>query len=88
MIQVKIYWDEGRHVEDNLFLGEFELTGIPSSPARKELRFIQWFAATYDAAGGTARIILKSCVVLLGLSSEATGNGSRAMRSDHYTEVE
>jgi molecular chaperone HscC len=46
-IQVKIYQGEGRRVEDNLFLGEFELAGIPLGPAGQEVdvRF------TYDLNG-------------------------------------
>ncbi|HEY7424970.1 MAG TPA: molecular chaperone HscC [Gemmataceae bacterium] len=47
IIQVKIYQGEGRRVEDNLFLGEFEMTGIPRGPAGQEVdvRF------TYDLNG-------------------------------------
>ncbi len=37
-IQVKIYQGEGRRVEDNLFLGEFELAGIPR-PRRPGCRY-------------------------------------------------
>jgi molecular chaperone HscC len=46
-IQIKIYQGEGRRVEDNLFLGEFELAGIPRGPAGQEVdvRF------TYDLNG-------------------------------------
>jgi molecular chaperone HscC len=46
-IQVKIYQGEGRRVEDNLFLGEFEVSGIPRGPAGQEVdvRF------TYDLNG-------------------------------------
>jgi len=46
-IQVKIYQGEGRRVEDNLFLGEFELAGIPRGPAGQDvdIRF------TYDLNG-------------------------------------
>jgi molecular chaperone HscC len=46
-IQVKIYQGEGRRVEDNLLLGEFELTGIPRGPAGQavDVRF------TYDLNG-------------------------------------
>jgi molecular chaperone HscC len=46
-IQVKIYQGEGRRVEDNLFLGEFEVKGIPPGPAGQsvDVRF------TYDLNG-------------------------------------
>jgi molecular chaperone HscC len=46
-ITVKIYQGESRRVEDNLFLGEFEVGGIPRGPAGQEidLRF------TYDLNG-------------------------------------
>jgi molecular chaperone HscC len=46
-IQVKIYQGEGRRVEDNLFLGEFEVAGIPRGPAGQDVdvRF------TYDLNG-------------------------------------
>ncbi len=44
---VKIYQGEGRRVEDNLFLGEFEVKGIPPGPAGQpvDVRF------TYDLNG-------------------------------------
>ena len=47
MLQVKIYQGEGRRVEDNLFLGEFEVKGIPRGPAGQpvDVRF------TYDLNG-------------------------------------
>ena len=47
MLQVKIYQGEGRRVEDNLFLGEFEVKGIPPGPAGQpvDVRF------TYDLNG-------------------------------------
>jgi molecular chaperone HscC len=46
-IKVRIYQGESRRVEDNLFLGEFEVTGIPRGPAGQEIdiRF------TYDLNG-------------------------------------
>jgi molecular chaperone HscC len=46
-VKVKIYQGEGRRVEDNLLLGEFEVTGIPRGPAGQEVdvRF------TYDLNG-------------------------------------
>jgi molecular chaperone HscC len=46
-IKVKIYQGESRRVEDNLCLGEFEVTGIPRGPAGQEIdiRF------TYDLNG-------------------------------------
>jgi molecular chaperone HscC len=46
-VQVKIYQGEGRRVEDNLFLGEFEVKGIPAGPAGQpvDIRF------TYDLNG-------------------------------------
>jgi molecular chaperone HscC len=46
-IRVKIYQGEGRRVEDNLLLGEFEVTAIPRGPAGQEVdvRF------TYDLNG-------------------------------------
>lgn len=46
-IQIKIYQGEGRRVEDNLLLGEFEAGGIPRGPAGQEVdvRF------TYDLNG-------------------------------------
>jgi molecular chaperone HscC len=46
-ILVKIYQGEGRRVEENLYLGEFEVTGIPRGPAGQEvdIRF------TYDLNG-------------------------------------
>lgn len=46
-IRVRIFQGEGRKVEDNLLLGEFELTGIPRGPAGQEIdiRF------TYDLNG-------------------------------------
>lgn len=44
---IKIYQGEARRVEDNLFLGEFEVKGIPLGPAGQEvdIRF------TYDLNG-------------------------------------
>jgi molecular chaperone HscC len=36
-IQVKVYQGEGRRVEDNLFLGQFEVSGIPRGPAGQEV---------------------------------------------------
>jgi molecular chaperone HscC len=47
VIKVRIFQGEGRRVEDNLLLGEFELTGIPRGPAGQEvdIRF------TYDLNG-------------------------------------
>jgi molecular chaperone HscC len=46
-INIKIFQGEGRRVEDNLFLGEFEVGGIPRGPAGQEVdvRF------TYDLNG-------------------------------------
>ena len=46
-IKVKLYQGESRRVEDNLYLGEFEVGGIPRGPAGQEidLRF------TYDLNG-------------------------------------
>lgn len=46
-VTVRIYQGESRRVEDNLFLGEFELKGIPRGPAGQplEIRF------TYDLNG-------------------------------------
>lgn len=46
-LQVKIYQGEARRVEDNLFLGEFEVKGIPLGPAGQpiDVRF------TYDLNG-------------------------------------
>ena len=47
VLEVKIYQGEGRRVEDNLFLGEFEVKGIPPGPAGQpvDVRF------TYDLNG-------------------------------------
>ncbi len=47
VLRVKIYQGEGRRVEDNLFLGEFEVKGIPPGPAGQpiDIRF------TYDLNG-------------------------------------
>jgi molecular chaperone HscC len=47
LLLVKIYQGEGRRVEDNLFLGEFEVKGIPPGPAGQpvDIRF------TYDLNG-------------------------------------
>jgi molecular chaperone HscC len=47
VLEVKIYQGEGRRVEDNLFLGEFEVRGIPPGPAGQpvDVRF------TYDLNG-------------------------------------
>jgi len=44
---VKVYQGESRRVEDNLYLGEFQVTGIPRGPAGQEVdvRF------TYDLNG-------------------------------------
>jgi molecular chaperone HscC len=46
-VKVKIYQGEARRVQDNLFLGEFEVTGIPRGPVGQavDLRF------TYDLNG-------------------------------------
>jgi molecular chaperone HscC len=46
-LQLKIYQGEGRRVEDNLFLGEFEVKGVPPGPAGQpvDVRF------TYDLNG-------------------------------------
>jgi molecular chaperone HscC len=46
-LEVKIYQGESRRVEDNLFLGEFEVKGIPPGPAGQpvDVRF------TYDLNG-------------------------------------
>lgn len=46
-INVKIYQGEGRKIADNLFLGEFDVPGIPRGPAGQEVdvRF------TYDLNG-------------------------------------
>jgi molecular chaperone HscC len=46
-VTVKIYQGESRRVEDNLYLGEFEVTGIPRGPAGQDIdiRF------TYDLNG-------------------------------------
>ncbi|MFO0970475.1 MAG: Hsp70 family protein [Gemmataceae bacterium] len=46
-VMVKIYQGESRRVEDNLFLGEFMVAGIPAGPAGQpvEVRF------TYDLNG-------------------------------------
>lgn len=47
MIRVKIYQGESRHVENNLYLGEFQVNGIPRGPAGQsiDVRF------TYDQNG-------------------------------------
>ena len=47
ILQVKIYQGEARRVQDNLFLGEFEVKGIPPGPAGQsvDIRF------TYDLNG-------------------------------------
>ncbi len=46
-VAVRVYQGEGRKVEDNLFLGEFDVTGIPRGAAGQEIdiRF------TYDLNG-------------------------------------
>jgi len=46
-VRVGVYQGEGRKVEDNLFLGEFDVTGIPPGPSGKpiHIRF------TYDLNG-------------------------------------
>jgi molecular chaperone HscC len=46
-VKVRLYQGESRRVEDNLFLGEFEVGGIPRGPAGQEIdiRF------TYDLNG-------------------------------------
>lgn len=46
-VKVRLYQGEGRRTEDNLFLGEFELKGIPRGPAGQQvdIRF------TYDLNG-------------------------------------
>ncbi len=46
-VQVRVFQGEGRKVEDNLFLGEFAVKGIPRGPAGQEvdIRF------TYDLNG-------------------------------------
>lgn len=46
-VKIVVYQGEGRRVESNLFLGEFEVEGIPQGPAGQELdvRF------TYDLNG-------------------------------------
>jgi molecular chaperone HscC len=46
-VTVKVYQGEGRRVEDNLFLGEFDVNGIPRGPAGQavDVRF------TYDLNG-------------------------------------
>jgi molecular chaperone HscC len=46
-IRIRVYQGEGRRVEDNLLLGEFEAAGIPLGPAGQEvdIRF------TYDLNG-------------------------------------
>ena len=46
-ITVRVYQGEGRKTEDNLFLGEFEVSGIPRGPAGQDIdiRF------TYDLNG-------------------------------------
>lgn len=46
-IKVRVFQGDARRVEDNLFLGEFELTGIPRGPAGQDIdiRF------TYDLNG-------------------------------------
>lgn len=46
-LQVKIYQGEARRVEDNLYLGEFEVNGVPPGPAGQpvDIRF------TYDLNG-------------------------------------
>jgi molecular chaperone HscC len=46
-IRVRVYQGEARRVEDNLFLGEFQVEGIPRGPAGRpiDLRF------TYDLNG-------------------------------------
>ena len=55
-IQLKIYQGESRRVEDNLFLGEFEISGIPRGPAGQEvdIRF------TYDLNGV---LEVEACIV-------------------------
>jgi molecular chaperone HscC len=47
VISLKVYQGEGRRIEDNLLLGEFEVAGIPLGPAGQEVdvRF------TYDLNG-------------------------------------
>jgi molecular chaperone HscC len=46
-VTVRVYQGEGRKVESNLFLGEFDVSGIPRGPAGQEIdiRF------TYDLNG-------------------------------------
>ncbi len=46
-VTIRLYQGEGRRIEDNLFLGEFELKGIPRGPAGQQVdvRF------TYDLNG-------------------------------------
>ncbi len=46
-ILVKIYQGESRRVEDNLFLGEFEVHGIPRGPVGQEIEI----RFTYDLNG-------------------------------------
>jgi molecular chaperone HscC len=55
-ILVKVYQGEGRRVEDNLFLGELEVAGIPRGPAGQQvdIRF------TYDLNGV---LEVEACIV-------------------------
>ncbi len=48
VIRLKVYQGEGRRVEDNLFLGEFEVAGIPRGPAGQEEIDVRF---TYDLNG-------------------------------------
>jgi molecular chaperone HscC len=50
-MEIKVYQGEARRVEDNLFLGELAVSGIPRGPAGQEidLRF------TYDLNVGAGR---------------------------------
>lgn len=61
-ITVRLYQGESRKAADNLFLGEFDLKGIPPGPAGQqvEIRF------TYDLNG------------ILEVEAKATANGKKA----------
>jgi molecular chaperone HscC len=86
-LKVEIYQGEGRRVEDNLRIGQFEVTGIPRGPAGQsvEVRFTYDLNGVLEVEATVAATKRKFTHVITrhakGLSPDAIAKAVRAMEA-------
>lgn len=79
VIDVKIYQGESRHTNENLFLGEFQVPGIPRGPAGQQVEI----SFTYDLNG-----VLEVEATILETRKKVTHLITRYARGLSKTQVE